>query len=181
MGRDKASLPFGPETMLERVARIVATEVDGVLLVARRGQALPAGLNAVFDRDEFQGPLAALITGMEGITADEYFVTVCDQPLLRPALISLLFKRAGDSLAAVPMVGGRLAPTCAVYRRGVLEVALRLFMTGERRLSSLAQHVPTIRVSEDELRAIDPDLHSFLPCNTPEEYEHLLAMARTNW
>ncbi len=42
MGRDKAALPFGDESLLERVIRIVRPKVDELWLVAREGQALPA-------------------------------------------------------------------------------------------------------------------------------------------
>ena len=177
MGRDKATLPFGDETMLERVVRIVSGEVGAVAVVARPGQAAPKGVTVVFDADDFQGPLAALARGMEGVVADVYFVAVCDQPLLVAGLIPYLLGRVGTAMAAVPVVEARLIPTCALYRRDVLEHAKTLLASGERRLSALADHVETVRAEEDELRTIDPDLHSFLPCNTPEEYERLLALA----
>ena len=38
MGRDKASLPFGGETLLERIIGVVRQVVDEVWLVAREGQ-----------------------------------------------------------------------------------------------------------------------------------------------
>ena len=177
MGRDKASLPFGAETMLQRVVRIVSPEVDGVTVVARAGQVLLGGTSAVFDRDEFQGPLAALAAGMEGAQADQYLVAGCDQPLLEAKLIPFLMDHIGVALAVVPVLGGGLVPTFAVYHRDVIEAAKALLDSGERRLSALARHVPTVLVGEDELRSIDPDLRSFLQCNTPEEYERLLLLA----
>ena len=177
MGRDKATLPFGAETMLARVVRTVASAVNDVVVVARPGQAAPTGVTVVFDNDAFQGPLAALVRGMEGVPADVYFVAVCDQPLLVAELIPYLFARIGTAMAAVPVVDARLVPTCAVYRRGVLESAKALLASGERRLGALTEHVDSVRVLESELRTIDPDLRSFLPCNTPEEYQRLLALA----
>ena len=177
MGRDKATLPFGDETMLERVVRIVSGEVGAVAVVARPGRAAPKGATVVFDADDFQGPLAALAGGMEGVVADVYFVAVCDQPLLVAELIPYLFARLGTAMAAVPIVDGRLVPTCAVYRRGALESAKALLASGERRLGALAEQVDSVHVGESDLRTIDPELRSFLPCNTPEEYEHLLRLA----
>ena len=81
-------------------------------------------------------------------------------------------------MAAVPVVDARLVPTCAVYRRGVLESAKAILASGERRLGALAEQVDSVRVLESELRTIDPDLRGFLPCNTPWEYHRLLALAR---
>lgn len=47
MGRDKASLPFGDETMLERVARLVGEVAEAVIVVGRRSQTLePSSLQA---------------------------------------------------------------------------------------------------------------------------------------
>ena len=43
MGRDKASLPFGPELMLQRVVRLLGEVVDPrkIVVVAAPGQSLP--------------------------------------------------------------------------------------------------------------------------------------------
>jgi len=41
MGAPKATLPFGPEAMLQRVVRLLATVVSPVVVVAARGQKLP--------------------------------------------------------------------------------------------------------------------------------------------
>ena len=41
MGVPKATLPFGPETMLQRVVRLLGTVVSPIVVVAARGQELP--------------------------------------------------------------------------------------------------------------------------------------------
>ena len=40
MGVPKATLPFGPETMLQRVVRLLGTVVSPIVVVAARGQEL---------------------------------------------------------------------------------------------------------------------------------------------
>ena len=57
MGRDKGSLPFGGEILLARVVRIVRQAVDDVVVVAREGQTLPDGFEAVRDPAEGLGVL----------------------------------------------------------------------------------------------------------------------------
>ena len=42
MGEPKATLPFGPETMLQRVVRLLGTVVSPIVAVAAREQVLPA-------------------------------------------------------------------------------------------------------------------------------------------
>ncbi|RME40999.1 MAG: molybdenum cofactor guanylyltransferase, partial [Planctomycetota bacterium] len=41
MGRDKAWLPFGPETLLQRMVRIVGEVASPLLVAARPDQELP--------------------------------------------------------------------------------------------------------------------------------------------
>ncbi len=67
MGRPKLSLPFGDETMLGRVVRIVGEVVSPVVVVAAAGQELPAlPRETLVARDEIeaQGPLAGLAAGL---------------------------------------------------------------------------------------------------------------------
>ena len=53
MGVPKATLPFGPETMLQRVVRLLGTVVSPIVVVAARDQSLPElPSDIVVTRDE---------------------------------------------------------------------------------------------------------------------------------
>jgi molybdopterin-guanine dinucleotide biosynthesis protein A len=177
MGRDKASLPFGDETLLARVVRLVRAAVPEVVLVAREGQALPGGLEAVRDPAEGLGPLAGLATGFQALRADRAFVAACDLPLLQPALVQRLLDEAGDAEACVPRVDGVPMTACAVYRREAGVAAAALVAGGERRLRALLDRVRTRYVETEALRAADPGLVSFADCDTPEAYDRVLRKA----
>ena len=43
MGRPKAWLPFGPETLLQRVVRLIGEVVNPLVVVAAPDQDVPAG------------------------------------------------------------------------------------------------------------------------------------------
>src|SRR6185436_21138576 len=63
MGVPKATLPFGNETMLQRVVRLLHTVVSPIIVVAARGQELPPLPEGVFvtrDERDQQGPLEGL-------------------------------------------------------------------------------------------------------------------------
>ncbi|MDH3214116.1 MAG: NTP transferase domain-containing protein, partial [Myxococcales bacterium] len=68
MARDKASLPFGEETLLERVVRIVSQVVDEVWVVAREGQEVAGAYRIARDPEEGLGPLAGLCAGLEAMS-----------------------------------------------------------------------------------------------------------------
>src|SRR5947209_18374683 len=96
MGRPKAWLPFGGETMLARVARLVAEAgLAPVLAVAAPDQELPplpAGVEVVRDPEPHGGPLQGIAVGLAALVgrADAAYVSGCDVPLLRPAFVRRL-------------------------------------------------------------------------------------------
>src|SRR4051812_21114639 len=94
MGRDKATLPFGAESLLQRIVRI-ATEVvaeENIVVVASAQQTLPplpAWVRVVRDPVPDCGPLAGIAAGLRSLASgtdiDAVFVTSCDAPFIVPA------------------------------------------------------------------------------------------------
>jgi len=177
MGRDKAALPFGPETLLARVVRLVQTVADDVVVVGHTTQSLPDGVRVVNDPVEGLGPLAGLATGLADVRGDRTLLLGCDMPLLAPALLHRLLALAGDADACVPLVDGVPMTTCAVYATRVLPVAQEQLAGGMRSLRALLEGVSVRWVTADELRDADQDLLSFWDCDTPERYETALTRA----
>lgn len=178
MGRDKASLPFGAESLLERVIRLARAAVDEVVLAAGASQAVPDGIQVIRDAREGLGPLPALAGAASAVETDYLVLMACDTPLLQPALIRLLLDRARGWDACVPIVGGVLMTTCAVYRTQAVKAAAGpLLRAGSASLRSLLAGLRTLYIDEPILRQADPQLLSFTPCNTPAEYAQSLAMA----
>jgi molybdopterin-guanine dinucleotide biosynthesis protein A len=104
MGRDKATLPSGPdEVMLQRVVRIVSEVIDPsrIIAVAAEGQPLPPlppEVTIARDRRPERGPLEGLAMGLVAIAdrADVVYATSCDVPLLVPAFVDRLFGLISD-------------------------------------------------------------------------------------
>lgn len=186
MGRDKATLPFGPETMLERMVRIVGTVVDParIVVVAALGQplpALPSKIRVVRDRTPDCGPLEGLAAGLSALAreAEVVFATSCDSPLLLPAFVTAMLDRiaGGDWLIAAPQGDEYAHPLAAAYRLEVLPQVERLLAADRRSLQGLLDSVPTRRVPLAELREADPALANLQNINTPEAYEAALLAA----
>lgn len=183
MGADKAARPFAGETLIGRAVRVIGEVTDEVIVVARAEQSaappfigLPARI--VHDPVEDLGPLAGLAAGLAASTTDVNFVIACDMPLIKPAVLQRLWDLRDDADICVAVVDGQASPLCAVYRSHVASVAHELLAAGERRVMALLDRVQTKRVDAAALRDIDPNLDSFLSCNTPDELqtaEQLLA------
>jgi len=177
MGRDKSLLPFGSETLLQRVVRHIAVviPVSRMVLVAAEDQvlpALPADLRIVFDRHPDRGPLEGLAAGLEAQSghADPVFVTSCDVPLLVPAVICALFEKLGAYDVAIPCEDSQSYPLTAVYRVRVLPAVRRRLAADQLRLKGLLDDVQALRIPLDELRLLDPQLESLINVNVPEDY-----------
>ncbi len=184
MGRDKATLPFGPELMLQRVVRIVSAAVDAssVIIVASPSQNLPnlCGQVAIVRDDRpYRGPLAGLAAGLLALPheIDAIYATSCDVPLLKPDFVFRMFEQLGDSEIAVPYDGEHFHPLAAVYRPTVLPSALQLLAADELRPRTLFARVKTQLVPVQSLREVDPELHSLMNLNHLHDYQHALAVA----
>jgi molybdopterin-guanine dinucleotide biosynthesis protein A len=179
MGRPKAWLPFGDEVMLQRIVRILGGVVAPVVVVAAPEQevpALPAHITVVRDEERGRGPLQGLLAGLLALRgkADAAFLSSCDTPFLKPAVVRRLIDLLGPETICVPHVGDYHHPLAAVYRLDVIEVVKRLLAENRLRPVFLFDAVPTRVVVAAELVDVDPDLDSLRNLNTPEDYEAAL-------
>jgi molybdopterin-guanine dinucleotide biosynthesis protein A len=181
MGTPKALLPFGPETMLQRVVRLLADVVSPIVVVAAVDQPLPELPQQVIvtrDEQEGRGPLEGLRAGLKALPAhvDDAYVTSCDVPLLEPAFVREMLDFANGYDIAVMEIDGFPHPLSAVYRRAVLPHVEELLTAGRLRPVFLFDRVKTRRVRPDEITA-DPELQTLRNLNTLEDYQQALADA----
>lgn len=187
MGSDKAWLPFGcggngPETMLQRVVRLVGEAVRPVVVVAAAARLpdLPTDVRVAFDRRPDRGPMEGLAVGLAALpegSVEAAFITSCDAPLLLVAFIRRMTELLGSADVAVPRIDGRLHPLAAVFRRSVLpEVECRL-AADQLRLTELVEALNPRIVVPEELRDIDPQLQSLRNVNDQNDYRAALAIA----
>lgn len=184
MGRDKATLPFGPEQMLQRVVRLLSEVVDlgKIVVVAAPGQTLPelpSGVTVAHDSRQERGPLEGLAAGLRSLTGrvDAVYATSCDVPLLVPSFVERMFELLGEYDIAVPRDGHHHHPLAAVYRLTVLAHVQKLLAADRLRPRFLFDEVNTREVSVDELRSVDPQLSTLENLNHPEDYRSALAAA----
>jgi molybdopterin-guanine dinucleotide biosynthesis protein A len=181
MGSSKALLPFGPETMLQRVVRLLSDVVGPIVVVAAVDQELPelpSGVLVTRDEREGRGPLEGLRAGLKALPADAdaAYVTSCDVPLLVPGFVRQMLDLAGGHDVAVLEIDGFTHPLSAVYRRSILPRVEELLDNDRLRPVFLFDAVNTRRVSPREMTA-DPDLRTLRNLNTREDYARALADA----
>jgi molybdopterin-guanine dinucleotide biosynthesis protein A len=182
MGRPKAALPFGPETMLARVARLLGEAVHPLVVVAAPDQEvpeIPSTITVVRDRRQGRGPLEGLSAGLAALDgrADAAYATSCDVPLLVPAFVLRMGELLASHEIAVPVEGEFHHPLAAVYRLSARAAVERLLAADRLRPLFLFDECDTRRVPVEELRRIDPALATLRNLNHPGDYEAALAEA----
>lgn len=184
MGRDKATLPFGRELLLQRIARTLGQIIapTHIVVVAAAGQNLPPldpEIRIVVDRRPDRGPLEAIAVGLAalGPVNDAAFVTGCDFPLLTAPFVLRLFQLLGKAEIAAPHDGTRRHGLTAVYRPTVLPAVERLLVANRLKVQDLLEICDCRDVGLDELRDVDPHLQSLLNINTPQQYEAAATLA----
>ena len=184
MGQDKASLPFGPEIMLQRVVRIIGKVIDSsaIVVVAAPEQILPElPVAIIVTRDERpnRGPLEGIAMGIRSMPSevDAFYATSCDVPLMVPEFVARMFEWLGDYEIAVPFDGQYHHPLAAIYRPRILEVIESLVAVDRLRPRFLFDEVATVEVPAEELREVDPTLSTLMNLNHPVDYQAALEQA----
>jgi molybdenum cofactor guanylyltransferase len=181
MGSSKALLPFGSETMLQRVVRLLGEVVTQIVVVAAVDQELPPLPRDVIvtrDEREARGPLEGLRAGLKALPpgVDTAYVTSCDVPLLVPGFVRHMLDLSQGHDVAVMEIDGFTHPLSAVYRRSTLAVVEDLLANDQLRPAFLFDAVNTRRVRPAEMSA-DPELRTLRNLNTRDDYERALVEA----
>jgi molybdopterin-guanine dinucleotide biosynthesis protein A len=182
MGVSKATLPFGPETMLQRVVRLLGTVVSPIIVVAAREQSLPELPGDVIvarDQREQRGPLEGLRAGLTALPSsiDIAYVTSCDVPLLVPGFVERMVELLSDHDIAVMEIDGFPHPLSAVYRRDTLPHIESLLEKERLRPVFLFDAVRTRRVQPQEMASVDRELRTLRNLNTRDDYLAALSEA----
>ncbi|UOR12517.1 molybdenum cofactor guanylyltransferase [Halobacillus amylolyticus] len=108
MGTDKAVLPIGGQTVLERIMNVMEQVCDHV--VVNRNQPLTKIVPRVeYIRDEYSdaGPLAGLHAVLKNTKEPAVLLSACDTPFIQEDVLRLLLdKRSNETSAIVPVHGG---------------------------------------------------------------------------
>lgn len=182
MGCAKAALPFGGATIIERIIAELRRGFDELIVVAAPPgiepstfvERLASDVIVIRDEARFEGPAGALARGLRASRHEITFVCSCDLPLIRADVARALCAMVEKTDAAIPIIGGRLQPLHAAYRRRCVATIERGLAAGERRLTTLVESLNLHRADELELCRLDPELASFTNVNTPEDYERAL-------
>jgi molybdenum cofactor guanylyltransferase len=172
---EKALLELHGKPILNHIIETLEGCVDEIVVVARDEEQQRklhlSGVTIVKDEVQGFGPVAGICSGLNESSFPYAFVAACDMPFIKADVVDLLFRWAAGYDAAVPYPP---EPLHAVYRR---EPTIRAARTAiQRRKGAIMYVIDQLRVNyvpKDEIRAIDPDLCTFVNINSLEDIEIL--------
>jgi molybdopterin-guanine dinucleotide biosynthesis protein A len=174
MGRDKAKLLMGNETMLDRAIKQLQRVCRTVAVIGPPKNFGCADVLIYPDEQPGRGPLGGIFTGLLQTRTEYNLFAGCDLPFIDPQFLRYLSKRALTTSADVTVPESRthtLQPLSAVYRRRALGAIRMTLATGENKVSRFFKRVHCEIVPWNEIARA-----GFLSCifdnmNTPREYE----------
>lgn len=176
--KEKALLPVGNRTILEKTIEVLETVVDEVIVSVRdeTQQEMLRGytheLDVVLDHHHDVGPLAGILEGLKSAGGEYVFISACDMPYLNANVVQLLFDRAQGHDAAIPVWRDDIMePLHAVYRANpmTVETEKSIFRNDKIAKSLVFKLKDVVFVDMEEIKAIDPELKTFININTMED------------
>jgi molybdopterin-guanine dinucleotide biosynthesis protein A len=180
-GREKYFFTYGGRTFIERLLDSLGQVVDEIVIVARDpdqcrrfNDIANPKVRCIHDIRQGIGPIGGFHAGSIEANGELIFISACDMPCIKPAIVSHLFDRIDDCDAAIPSWNmDMLEPLHAVYRR----TALLQYLESHESLSlrTMIRSISTRYVPVEELRRIDPELLTFTNINKIEDLERINA------
>jgi molybdopterin-guanine dinucleotide biosynthesis protein A len=130
MGRDKATVELGGQTLLARQIALARSVGATELFISGRA-GVDYGKTAariLTDRFTNAGPLAGIERALAEMNTAHLLVLAVDMPRLTTELLQKLAQACGKECGAVPEMRGHIEPLVAFYPRRTHDIAVNMLM-----------------------------------------------------
>lgn len=175
MGQDKAFLPVGGRPVLERVIAAVTPLTDDLFISANTPDKFAAyKLPIVPDVYPDKAALGGIYSVIQAARHPHILVVACDLPFLNIALLRHLIDLAPTADVVAPLIQPPQPETLqAVYGRACLPAIQKRLLTNQLRVIGFFEDVSVRYVERNEVAQFDPEFHSFINMNTPEDWQRV--------
>ncbi len=175
MGQNKALLPIGGLTNIERIKNCLAEVFDDIIIVANAEEPYQfLDLPIVKDKIINKGPLAGIQAGLLAAKHETNLVVACDMPFISAQIAKQLVEQSQGYDAVVPLVKGKHQPLFAVYKKALLPLITACLETDQLRMKDMLNQVKVLYQTEENLlKSLElDDLYQFFyNMNNPYDYE----------
>jgi molybdenum cofactor guanylyltransferase len=129
------------------------------------------GVPMIGDIVDSKGPMTGIFSVLSSPGISDVFATACDMPFINGALVEYIrdkWDNAHD--ACVPLYDNKPQPLLGIYSKKIAEKMSEHIRYGNKSLRDFLSQTDVLYVSEEEVRAIDPEGRSFVNINTMEDF-----------
>jgi molybdopterin-guanine dinucleotide biosynthesis protein A len=181
MGRNKAFIEIGGKRIIDRTVSIFQEIFDEVILVTNNPlDYLELNVRIVTDLIPGKGSLGGIYTGLFFSSSPKAFFVGCDMPFIDRKVIEYFLSLADNADVVVQRTKDYWEPLHAVYSRKLIRNIERLLSIGELKIITAYRGMRIREVTPEEIAPFDPDLHTFVNFNTPEELKKILEFLPRN-
>jgi len=172
MGADKASVVLSGKSLLEHVLAQLEPLFSDMLISVREKRS-DIAYPQIVDGSKQRGPMVGIKSALEAVKTDWVFVIACDMPLISTGLIQHLAGLRSQHDAVVPFAFDRPQPLFGFYNKTCLPLMEARMKQGQRSMIRLLDDLDTFLLSEQQVKAMDPELKSLLSLDTMEDVKEV--------
>ncbi|WNS75333.1 molybdenum cofactor guanylyltransferase [Bacillus sp. DTU_2020_1000418_1_SI_GHA_SEK_038] len=179
MGTNKALLPIGGKTVIERIVMELNKIVSNIVIVTNTFEDYQfLRLPMVKDIWKDMGPLAGIHAGLSASSTEKNLIVACDMPFISSQLGGILLTLLDDYQVAVPHISGQLHPLFAAYRKDTIGEVHQSLQNQELRIRQFFKHTKTKFVTEACLQKLQYHYQEqhFFNMNHQEDFERAVKM-----
>ncbi len=177
----KGFLSVGGRTIIERSIEVLARVFGHVVISTNMPEKyFLLGVPLIGDVRKEKGPMTGIVSVLAATGADAVFVVACDMPFISEELIRAMVREheAGDMEGrgydvTIPVFRGYREPLFGIYAESAARHMESLITEGKRRIADAFDRLCVRYISEEEVKAVDPEGKSFVNINTMEDYERI--------
>ena len=172
MGQDKAFLELEGRLVIERVLDVVRPLTDDLLIGTNTPEKYARfGERMVPDIYPDKATLGGLYTAIAAARYDHVLVVACDMPLLNQKLLAHLLSLAPQADVIAPLITPPQPETMhAVYNKTCLTAIEPHLLANRLRIIGFFEAVRVHYLQREAIEAFDPQFHSFININTPDDW-----------
>jgi molybdopterin-guanine dinucleotide biosynthesis protein A len=166
MGRDKAMLPIGGQTLCEEIGDVVSSVAEKVFFIGHPERYQHLRYECVADIHPDLGPLSGLEAALGLNRAEFHIVVSCDALNVRAEWLRAMLAEAelGGQCVVAEDHFGKSQPLCGIYRSCCLPVVRKALLERRLRMMDLLTELGARTVKINGV---------MLNLNTPEEYDEI--------
>lgn len=172
-GANKAFIQIGSKCILDHIYDVFREFFEEIILVTNDPlKYIGWDLKIVTDLYHCRSSLTGIHAGLFYTTGSHAFVTACDTPFLKKELIETIICAVEPQIdIIIPETSAGMEPLCAVYSKRCLKPIENQLQKQEFKIQKFFSKVRVRKISDNELRAKDPELTSFFNVNNPSSLE----------